>query len=122
MEHKKKTVVFGASTKPQRYSYRAINMLREYGHPVVAIGLREGKVADVDIQTGQPSVDYVDTVTLYLSPQNQPPYYQYIQDIKPKRVIFNPGTENEELKSLLQEQGIEVVENCTLVMLGSGLF
>ena len=122
MENKKKTIVLGASTKPQRYSYRAINMLREYGHPVVAVGLRKGRVADVDIQTGQPTIDNVDTVTLYLNPKNQEPHYQYILDLKPRRVIFNPGTENPDFINRLKENGIQTIENCTLVMLGSGLF
>jgi predicted CoA-binding protein len=122
MSEQKRTAVFGASIKPDRYSNRAINMLREYGHPVEAIGLRAGRVADVDIQTGQPDLQDVHTVTMYLGPQNQPPHYDYILGMNPRRVIFNPGTENPEFAEKLRAQGIDVVESCTLIMLGSGAF
>jgi predicted CoA-binding protein len=118
----KKTLVLGASTNPSRYSFLAINRLSAYKHPVVAVGLREGKVADVNIQTGQPDVEDIDTITLYLNPTNQKPYYDYILSLKPKRIIFNPGTENDELKSMAQHAGIEPIEACTLVMLGTGQY
>lgn len=100
-------------------------MLREYNHPVAAIGLKAGKIDDVEIQTGLPKIGIssgrsLDTVTLYVGPQNQPVYYDYILALKPKRVIFNPGTENPELESTLEKAGIEVVEGCTLVMLSIG--
>jgi predicted CoA-binding protein len=122
MSEQKRTAVFGASIKPERYSNRAINMLREYGHPVEAIGLREGRVADVDIQTGLPELKDIHTVTMYLGPQNQDPYYDYIIGLNPRRVIFNPGTENPAFAEKLREKGIDVVESCTLIMLGSGAF
>ena len=118
----KKTLVIGASVKPERYSNKAIRLLRRYGHPVEAIGLREGTVAGVDFKTGFPKIDDVHTVTLYLSPSRQIDFYDYLIKLQPKRAIFNPGTENDELVELLNNQGIEVVENCTLVMLNSGLF
>ena len=122
MEDKKITVVMGSSVKPVRYSFKAINKLRQYGHPVHALGLREGFVADVNIQTGKPKLEDVHTVTMYLGPQNQTEYYDYIQSLKPKRVIFNPGTENPEFADKLRNNGVEVVEFCTLIMLDSDQF
>ena len=118
----KKTLVIGASIKPERYSNKAIRLLRKYGHPVEAIGLKEGTVADVDFKTGFPEINDVHSVTLYLGPPRQKKFYNYLIKLQPKRVIFNPGTENDELSNLLTENSIEVVENCTLVMLGSGLY
>lgn len=118
-----KTLVMGASDNPERYSYLAINRLRKFGHEVEAIGLREGrKVADVIIQKGQPDLKDIDTVTLYLNPTNQKPYYDYLLKLHPRRVIFNPGTENDELERKLQENKIEVEEACTLVLLSTGQF
>jgi predicted CoA-binding protein len=118
----KKTVVLGASDKPDRYSYLAATRLRAHGHEVVAIGNRTGRVADVNIITEHPEVEGVDTVTLYLNPTNQKPYYDYILSLHPKRVIFNPGTENEELEKLVKAQGAKAMEACTLVMLGTGQY
>src|SRR5437660_2516697 len=94
----KKTVVIGASLKPQRYSNLAIRRLKEHGHEVIAVGLKEGEVSGVEIHLDNPVVSDVDTVTLYVGPQNQPPLYDYILSLQPKRLIFNPGAENEELK------------------------
>ena len=118
----KKTVVLGASTNPSRYSYFAINRLAAHKHPVVAVGLRAGKVGDVDIVTSRPEVEDVDTITLYLNPTNQKPYYDYILSLKPKRIIFNPGTENDELEEMARKQGIKPMEACTLVMLSTGQY
>lgn len=118
----KKTVVLGASDRHDRYSYLAAVRLRAYGHEVVAIGNRTGKVADVNIITEHPEMNDVDTVTLYLNPTNQKPYYDYILSLHPKRVIFNPGTENEELENKLKIAGIKPMEACTLVMLGTGQY
>ncbi len=117
----KKTLVLGASTNPSRYSNIAINRLAAYKHPVVAVGRREGKVGNVEIVTGQPNEE-VDTVTLYLNPTNQKQYYDYILGLQPKRIIFNPGTENYELEKMAREKGIDTVEACTLVMLGTGQY
>lgn len=117
----KKTLVLGASTNPSRYSNIAINRLSAHQHPVVAVGQKEGKVGVVDIVTGQPN-DEVDTVTLYLNPTNQKPYYDYILSLRPRRIIFNPGTENDELEELARKNGIEPVEACTLVMLSTGQY
>lgn len=115
-----KTVVIGASENPERYSNRAVNSLLNHGKEVVAIGLREGEIRGVKIQTGQPAIADVDTVTMYVGPANQSGWYDYILSLKPKRIIFNPGAENPELEKLATENGIEVVEACTLVMLSVG--
>lgn len=122
MKERKKTLVLGASTNPSRYSYLAINRLRSYGHPVVAVGKRDGKVADVDIHKDQIKESDIDTITLYLNPQNQVPYYNYILALQPKRIIFNPGTENNELIKKAREKNIEPVIACTLVMLSTGQY
>lgn len=114
---KKKTLVLGASDNPSRYSFMAINKLVNYGHPVVAVGLKESTVAGIDIKKGTPDFDEVDTVTLYLNPKNQEQYYDYILSLNPKRVIFNPGTENPELYRMLADAGIESEPACTLVLL-----
>ncbi|HET8963276.1 MAG TPA: CoA-binding protein [Chitinophagales bacterium] len=113
----KKTVVLGASPKPERYAYKAIKQLTKHGHDVVAIGNRAAMVDAVAIQTSQPEENNVDTVTLYLNPMRQKEYYDYILNLKPKRIIFNPGTENDELENLAKSNGIETIEACTLVLL-----
>jgi len=118
----KKTLVLGASENPSRYSFLAINRLLQHKHPVVAIGKRAGKVQDVEIITEHPQMNDIDTVTLYLNPTNQKPYYDYILSLHPKRIIFNPGTENPELQKMAKENGIVPVEACTLVMLGTGQY
>lgn len=118
----KKTLVIGGSLKPERFSNRAINMLTDYKQPTVSIGLREGDVAGVSIQTGKPEFNEIHTVTMYLGPQNQASFYDYILELNPRRIIFNPGTENYEFEKRAKEQGIEVVQNCTLIMLGNGSY
>ncbi|HLG02413.1 MAG TPA: CoA-binding protein [Bacteroidia bacterium] len=116
----KKTVVIGASDNPRRYSYLAVQKLKQYKHPVYPIGLHEGEVEGFKIQKGQPHIDGVDTITLYVGPKNQPPLYDYVVSLKPKRIIFNPGTENPVLENLARDNGIEVVIGCTLIMLSIG--
>ena len=116
----KKTVVIGASSNPDRYSNRAVRKLKDYGHEVVAVGLRKGEIDGVPIHADKPFVEDVDTVTMYVGPQNQPPLYDYILSLKPKRIIFNPGAENGELEKMAVEKGIEVEEACTLVLLSIG--
>jgi len=119
----KKTLVIGASSKPHRYSYSAVYQLQRFGIPVIALGLREGEIGKIKIITGFPEIDDVHTVTLYVGPRNQPVYYNYIlNSIKPKRIIFNPGTENDDLYNAAKNQNIDVVENCTLMMLANGLY
>jgi len=118
----KKTLVLGASSKPSRYSYLAINMLRDKGHEVIAIGKHTGKVKDVEIADEQKPIENLDTVTLYLNANNQKPYYDYIFSLNPKRIIFNPGAENEELASLAKEKKILPQQACTLVLLSTGQY
>ena len=119
----KTTVVIGASPVPERFSNKAVKALRNYDHKVIALGLREGMIEDITIQKGYPEInENVDTVSLYIGPAQQVNKYEYILSLKPKRIIFNPGTENEVLKNLAKENNIEVVENCTLIMLNSGVY
>ena len=120
MAVQKKTLVLGASENPSRYSYLAVRKLTNHQHPVVAIGRKKGKVGDVAIETDHLPLEDVDTITLYLNPRNQQEYYDYILSLQPARIIFNPGTENEELEQMAKENGIETVEGCTLVMLSIG--
>lgn len=115
-------MVLGASENSSRYSYLAANRLVANGHPIIPIGARSGKVAGNEILTGMPPAEGVDTITLYLNPKNQEAYYDYILGLQPRRVIFNPGTENEVLAQKLQENGIETIDACTLVMLSNGLY
>ena len=116
----KKTVVIGASENPERYAYKATIALQNHRHQVVPVGLKEGEINGIKILKDQPPVENVDTVTLYVGPKNQPAWYDYILSLKPKRVIFNPGTENDEFEKKLIENKIEPVEACTLVMLSVG--
>ena len=118
----KKTLVLGASANPTRYSYLAVNKLREHNHPVVAIGRTTALVADIPVQSETNPIPELDTVTMYLNPVNQKNYYDYILDQHPKRVIFNPGAENPEFEKILQEKGIQSVEACTLVLLSTGKY
>ncbi|MDI9320257.1 MAG: CoA-binding protein [Phycisphaerales bacterium] len=118
----KKTIVLGASTNPNRYSFLAVNKLLAHQHEVIAVGNKKGTIGSVAINTEMPLIAGVDTITLYLNPTNQKPYYDYILAQKPKRIIFNPGTENEELESLAQNAGITTIEACTLVLLSIGQY
>ena len=113
----KKTLVVGASLNPDRYSFKAINALRIAGHPVVAFGLKEGIVADVNIQKEWEFTADIDTATMYVNPQRQVELYDKIIALHPKRVIFNPGTENAYFEKLLRVKGIETEIACTLVLL-----
>lgn len=118
----KKTLVLGASDNPSRYSYLAVQRLRQHGHPVVAIGRKNTAVADVQVEKELKDFTGIDTVTLYLNPLHQQEYYQYILSLHPKRIIFNPGTENDELAALAREKGIATIEACTLVMLSTNQY
>ena len=118
----KKTLVLGASDNPSRYSYLAIQRLRSHHHPVVAIGRKQRVVADVSIDTEKKPFNDVDTVTMYLNPAHQREYYNYILSLKPVRIIFNPGAENEELEDIAKRNGIETKEACTLVMLSTNQY
>ena len=118
----RKTLVLGASDNPERYSYLAVNKLRNKGIETVAIGRRKTKVADVEIGTEKKDFENIDTVTLYLNPKHQKEYYDYILSLHPKRIIFNPGAENDELYDLAKINGIKPLEACTLVLLSTNQF
>lgn len=119
---KKKTLILGASANPQRYSYLALDRLRNAGHEVVAIGRRNALVKNVQIDTEQQLYTGIHTITLYLNPSHQEEYYDYILSLRPQRIIFNPGAENEALRQLADENGIETLEACTLVLLSTGQY
>lgn len=118
----KKTLVLGASSNPARYSNMAVLKLKGHGHTVIAIGKKKGVIGDTDIITEQKQLDDVDTVTLYLNAENQKAYYNYIISLHPKRIIFNPGAENEELYELALQNSILPREACTLVLLSTGQY
>ncbi|MCC6411349.1 MAG: CoA-binding protein [Saprospiraceae bacterium] len=118
----KKTLVLGATPNPSRFAYLATLRLRHYGHPVELVGIRQGDIAGIPISHDLQPLEAVHTVTLYLNPTRQKPYYDYILSLNPERIIFNPGTENPELEALAEAQGIESVEGCTLVMLSTGQY
>ena len=117
-----KTLVIGSSTNPERYSFKAITSLRSHAHEVVAHGLKTGKVADVEIHTEWPKDETIDTVTLYVGPKNQSEYIQRIIDLKPRRIIFNPGTENNAFEQIAANAGILCEEACTLVLLATNQY
>ncbi len=116
----KSTVILGASDNPGRYSYMATERLMHYGHPVFPVGIKKGFINDVEILNGTPVLKDIDTITMYLSAKNQQTWYSYILNLNPKRIIFNPGAENNELVAMASSKGIECVNACTLVMLSVG--
>ena len=118
----KKTLVLGASPNEARYSNIATQRLHKAGHEVIPVGVREGTIEGIPIQNDLPELTDIDTITLYLNPQRQEDYYDYILGLNPERIIFNPGTENPELMRLAKAQGIEPVIACTLVMLSVGSY
>jgi len=123
MEKSKPTVVIGASTNPERYSYKAAAMLKQNNQPIYLVSIKKGEVMGHPIYPfGTVFNEPIDTVTLYLNPEAQKQYYSYILSLKPKRIIFNPGTENPELANLAESSGIEVVSACTLVLLSTKQF
>lgn len=117
-----KTLVLGASLRPNRYSYYAIERLVAHNQSVVAVGLRAGSVAGVEVQTGNILFDDIDTVALYMNPMRQKAYYDYIIALNPRRVIFNPGTENREFEELLHSNGILADRACLLVLLSTNQY
>jgi len=119
-----KTVIIGASPNPARYAFLAAQNLKARKHEFVPIGIRKGEVSGETIQNinDRPAIKDVDTVTMYIGPQRQPPWYDYILSLKPRRIIFNPGTENHEFATLAESKGVEVIEACTLVMLRTNQF
>ena len=119
-----KTVIIGATPNSSRYAYLAAEMLTEYGHEFVPIGIKRGNLFGKDILNirTKPGVEDVDTVTMYIGTQHQPVWYDYIIGLKPRRIIFNPGTENYEFEMLARAKNIEPIEACTLVMLRTGQY
>jgi uncharacterized protein len=122
MTTNKETLVIGASENPERYSWKAANNLKAKGFKVKLLGKSYGTINGEKILTGFPKFENIHTVTLYINPTKQSAYYQYIIDLKPKRVIFNPGTENAEFEELLRKNNIEAEEACTLVLLSLNAF
>ncbi len=118
----KKTVVIGASEKPDRVSNQVVHRLAEQGMEVIAIGVKEGKIGAIPILTERPAIQDVHTVSLYVGPQNQTGWYDYIVSLNPDRIIFNPGTENDEFENMAKEKGIKTERSCTLVLLSTGQF
>lgn len=118
----KRTLIIGASNNPERYAYKAAERLLAHSHEIELLGLRPDTIFGKTIDTERKAYEGLDTVTLYVGPQRQPEYYDYVISLKPKRVIFNPGTENAEFETLLSKNGIEAEEACTLVLLGTGQY
>ena len=117
-----KTLVIGASTNPKRFSYLAIKSLVKHNVEVVALGLRPGEVDGVIISVDRLMYEDIHTISLYLNANRQREYLDYLISLKPKRIIFNPGTENGELLKLARANGIDPVFDCTLVMLNNGSY
>lgn len=122
MQQTKTTLVLGATPNPDRYAHKATVMLTEYGHPVVPFGIKRGSIGDLEILNKWPGSADVHTVTLYINAKIQESFYAQIIALKPKRIIFNPGTENPKLADMATEQGIEALDACTLVMLKTNHF
>jgi len=122
MTGSKSTIVIGASSNPMRYAYLAVQKLSACKHPVIALGMKKGIIGNIEIETERKPYENIDTVTLYINPAIQKGYYDYIMSLHPKRIIFNPGTENDELYELAEQYGIESVEACTLVMLATNQY
>ena len=117
-----RTVVLGASPNPARYSFMAVRQLLRHGFTPIPLGLRAGEIDGVEILTGTPALKNIDTVTLYVGPDRQPDLYEYILGLNPRRLIFNPGTENPELLQLAREKGIDTSQACSLVLLSTGQY
>jgi predicted CoA-binding protein len=117
-----KILVIGASEKTERYSNKAIRMLRKYHYEVVAIGNKAGKIEDVSFGIEKIAFYNIDTVTLYIGEKHQAAYYDYVLSLNPKRIIFNPGTENDAFEKMAKANNIQCLEACTLVMLSTGQF
>ncbi len=115
----KKTLIIGASTNPSRYSNIAVRLFQKHNIEIIAIGLKPGSIDNITIETELNPLEDIHTVTMYVGPQNQSIYQDYILNLKPKRIIFNPGTENLEFEILAREKNIEVLHACTLVMLNT---
>lgn len=115
-------IVLGASTNPNRYSYIATGLLAQHQYNVYPFGIKSGTIHDITIQSELPINQDIDTITLYLNPQRQKEYISRIIELHPRRVIFNPGTVDQNSIDILSNEGIECVEACTLVMLRTGQY
>ncbi len=115
-------MVLGATPDTSRYANLAANRLVQRGHSIVNVGIKTGEVAGVPIEKPETIHHDIDTITLYVGPINQAPLYDYILNTHPKRIIFNPGTENSELRRMANDKGIETEYACTLVMLSVGQY
>ncbi len=124
MSDSKKTVIIGATTNKGRYAFMAAERLKGANIDFVPIGIKKGEVFGKSILPirEKPMVSDVHTVTMYIGSQNQHEWYNYILSLKPQRILFNPGTENEAFQNMARQQNVEVVEGCTLVMLGVGTY
>ena len=120
MKSEKKTLLIGASLNAERMSNRVAKLLAQQEYETILIGNRDGSINENKIYTSLPDLKNIDTVTMYLAPEKQSQYYNYILSLQPKRIIFNPGAENPELARLAVENGIEVINVCTMVMLTIG--
>jgi hypothetical protein len=118
----KKTLILGATPNPSRYAYLAANKLVAHGHEIINVGIKSGEVAGQPIEKPEKIHTDVDTITLYVGAANQSDLYDYIIKTNPKRIIFNPGSENPELEELAQEKGIATEEACTLVLLSTNSY
>lgn len=118
----KKTLVVGASENPERYSYLATKLLVAHGHPVSCIGLKPGHIDHTTIVTGEPDLKDIHTITLYVNPSAQHALIPYLFSLNPRRIIFNPGTENEAFTMVAKQKGIETMDACTLVLLNTGQY
>jgi predicted CoA-binding protein len=117
------TLLLGASTNTARTSYRALNLLHAHGYPVYAVGRTEGQIGPIAIHTDLSQLNEpVDTLTMYLNAANQRPWYDDILRLNPRRIVFNPGSENPELESLAQAAGIFTERACTLVLLSTNRY
>ena len=118
------TVIVGATPNTSRYAYMAAERLTQHQHNIVPIGIKKGQVFGKEILPirDNPQISNVDTITMYIGPQHQAEYIDYLLSLKPRRILFNPGTENDDFMEKARTMGIEVVEGCTLVMLGAGTY
>jgi uncharacterized protein len=117
-----KTLVLGASPNPSRFSNKAVRSLQRHDIPVVPVGIKKGEIGGITIVNDRPDYDDIHTITMYIGPARQKDYYSWLLSLKPKRIIFNPGTINPEFMKMAEKEGIQVLDDCTLIMLNSGRY
>ena len=119
----KKTLVIGAAPNPERYAYKAAKMLASHHHEAVLYGMKKGDIdGNVILNEWPEKIDDLDTVTLYIGPDKQPNMIDKILALNPKRIIFNPGTENPDFVKRARDKGVETDYACTLVLLNTGQY